>query len=315
MPSGWNERDAALVEHRFDSVLAAARQNRTSVGLDSISDLMPPEGPEGAEEVSEWLAAHPYVGQLVGDRVVAGPFPHPSESGERQERGRRFLAEAEEAVAGPLAAAAPMLRCVAVTGSTAYGEPSKFDDLDFLAITRSGSVWPFLLYSFLVARRRSVSPQADAPSHWCFNYVLDERAARQEFSTPRGFLFAREALMARPVSGESYYRGLVGSAGWLADEVPRLHRRWSQGGLPPLPAEAPAPLPLRILNVVLFPLLATYLTLTAMVRNRRLTREGRGAKRFWVDARLDRLTYETERFEQLRTLYTPAPGAAREGVA
>ncbi|MCI4328163.1 MAG: hypothetical protein L3J86_01140, partial [Thermoplasmata archaeon] len=75
MASGWSGREAALVERRFDSVLAAARQNRTSVGLESISELMPHEGPEGPAEVSEWLAAHPSVGKLVGDRVVAGPLP------------------------------------------------------------------------------------------------------------------------------------------------------------------------------------------------------------------------------------------------
>ncbi|MFI5415554.1 MAG: hypothetical protein ACHQ16_07905, partial [Candidatus Lutacidiplasmatales archaeon] len=109
-------------------------------------------------------------------------------------------------------------------------------------------------------------------------------------------------------------RGLVGSAGWLADEVPRLYRRWSLGGLPALPPERPAPLAMRIANVALFPILATYLTLGAMVRNRRLTRSGRTAKRFRVDARLDRLAYETERFEALRTLYTPADTPAGSGA-
>jgi hypothetical protein len=313
MSSGWSERDKALVEHRFGSVLAAAAQNRTSVGLDSISELMPPQGPEGAAEVAKWLTAHPEVGQLVGDRVTAGPLPPQGESSERQERGRRFLAEAESVVAGPIAPVAPLVRCVAVTGSAAYGEPSANDDLDFLVVTRPGTVWPFLLYSYLAARRRPHPARSDAPSHWCFNYVLDERAARREFGSPRGFLFAREALMARPVAGESYYRGLVGSAGWLADEVPRLYRRWSQGGLPPLPPEAPAPLAIRGLNLLLFPLLGSYLTLVAMVRNRRLTREGRGARRFQVDARLDRLTYETERFEELRTMYTPPRPTAHPG--
>ncbi|MCI4318238.1 MAG: hypothetical protein L3J96_06830 [Thermoplasmata archaeon] len=315
MASEWSGREAALVERRFDSVLAAARQNRTSVGLESISELMPHAGPEGPAEVSEWLAAHPSVGQLVGDRVVAGPLPPQGESHERQERGRRYLAEAERIVAGPIAPVAPIVRCVAVTGSAAYGEPSRHDDLDFLVITRPGSVWPFLLFSFLAARRHAPPAHPDAPSHWCFNYVLDERAARGEFAAPQGFLFAREALMARPVSGESYYRGLVGSAGWLADEVPRLYRRWSRGGLPPLPPEAPAPPVVRALNVLLFPLLASYLTLATMVRNRRLVRDGRPGKRFRVDARLDRLTYETERFEELRSLYSPANTLASQGAA
>ena len=214
--------------------------------------------------------------------------------------------EAAAVVGGPLADVAPLVRCVAVTGSAAYGEPAPHDDLDFLVVTRSGSVWPFLLYSYLAARRRPARGRDDGPSHWCFNYILDERAVREEFANSRGFLFAREALTARPVAGEPYYRGLVGSADWLAQEVPRLYQRWCVGGLPPLPPESAAPLALRLVNVVLFPLLATYLNLAALLRNRRLTREGRSAKRFRVNAHLDRLTYETERFEELRTLYTPA---------
>ncbi|MCI4320854.1 MAG: hypothetical protein L3K18_00425 [Thermoplasmata archaeon] len=306
MVSDWSRRDADLVEHRIDSVLRAARESRTSVGLDSLSELLPTPGPEGSAEVSEWLVAHPDVGRLVGDRAAAGPVPSLEESRRRQERGRRFMDEAAAVVVGPLADVSSLVRCVAVTGSAAYGEPAPQDDLDFLVVTRPGSVWPFLLYSYLAARRRPAHGRDDGPSHWCFNYILDERAAREEFVNSRGFLFAREALTARPVAGEPYYRGLIGSAGWLAEEVPRLYQRWSVGGLPPLPPQSAAPLALRIANAALFPLLATYLTLIALVRNRRLTREGRSTKRFRVNAHLDRLTYETERFEELRTLYTPA---------
>jgi hypothetical protein len=310
MAGGANNQDAGLVERRFDSVLSAARQYRTSIPIDHISELMPVCGPNGPGEVTEWLAAHPTVGSLVGDRVVAGPLPPEPESAERRARGRRFFEEADGAARASLTPVAGIVRCLAVTGSAAYGEPAAHDDLDFLVVTRRGSVWPFLLYTYLAARMRRDRPGSDGPSHWCFNYVLDDRAARREFAQPRGFLFAREALTARPVSGEPYYRGLVGSATWLKDEVPRLYTRWSLNGLPPLPKEDPAPLGVRLLNVALYPLLAAYLTFGAMVRNRRLTRSGRVAKRFRVDARLDRLTYETERFEALRTLYTPADTVA-----
>lgn len=309
-----NERDAGLVERRFDSVLTAARRHRTSIPIEHISELMPPEGPDGRGEVTRWLAAHPSVGVLVGDRVVAGPVPPETESAERRERGRRFLAEASGEAVAALAPVAGLVECVAVTGSAAYGEPARQDDLDFLVVTRPGSVWPVLLYTYFAARMRRGSHGPDDPSHWCYNYVLDDRAARQEFGTPQGFLFAREALTARPVAGESYYRGLIGSAGWLSEEVPRLYRRWSLRGLPPLPAERPAPALVRALNAALFPFLASYLTLLAMVRNRHLEKTGRPTKRFRVAARLDRLAYETQRYESLRRLYTPADNVARTGA-
>jgi hypothetical protein len=306
MPVGSEDQNAALVERRFDTVLTVARQNGTSVPLGHISDLMPRVGPEGPGGVREWLSTHPSAGTLVGDRVVAGPIPPERESVERRARGQRYLTEAEWVVRVPMAHVRGLLRCVAVTGSAAYGEPSRHDDLDFFVVTRRGAVWPVLLYLYLAARLRRVTRGPDDPSHWCFNYVVDERTAREEFATARGFLFAREALTARPVSGEAFYRGLIHEASWLPDEVPRLYRAWEQGGLPPLPNEEPAPPSFRALNLILYPVVAGYLTLAAMVRNRRYRRQGKGAHCFRVDSSLHRLTFATERFEKLRELYEPA---------
>ncbi len=238
--------------------------------------------------------------------MVVGPAPPERESLERRERGVRYLAEAERVVRGPLRPAAWLVRCVAVTGSAAYGEPARGDDLDFLVVTRRGGVWPFLVYTYLAARLRRARPGPDDPSHWCFNYILDERVARAEYAAARGFLFAREALTARPVSGAPFYRGLVGTATWLAVEVPRLYGTWEAGGLPALPPEDPVPASLRALNVALYPFVAGYLLLAAMVRNRRYRRTGRGSRCFRVEAGPGRLTYETDRFEELRDLYGPA---------
>ncbi|MCI4316907.1 MAG: hypothetical protein L3J96_00070 [Thermoplasmata archaeon] len=305
MPVGSEDQNAALVERRFDTVLAVARQNGTSVPIGHISDLMPPVGPQGPGAVLEWLSAHPTTGTLVGDRVVAGPVPPEGEGVERRARGERYLTEAEWVVRVPMTHVRGLLRCVAVTGSAAYGEPSRHDDLDFFVVTRRGAVWPVLLYLYLAARLSKAKRSPDDPSHWCFNYVVDERAAREEFATARGFLFAREALTARPVAGNEFYRGLIHEASWLPGEVPRLYRSWERGGLPPLPAEAPAPPIFRALNLLLYPLVAGYLTLAAMVRNRRYRRRGQSAKCFRVDASLHRLTFATERFEELRALYEP----------
>ncbi len=298
-------RDQAHVERRFDTVVTAARRNRTAVSVERISELLPTDGPEGRGELLEWLAARPELGSIIGDRVIAGPIPAEEESAARLERGRRYLEEAEHVVREPLAPIRSLLRCVAVTGSAAYGEPSPHDDLDFLIVTRRGAVWPVLLYTYLAARLRRKSG-VDGPSHWCFNYVLDEREARREFAAARGFLFAREALTARPVAGAAYYRGLVREAHWLAEEVPRLYETWRAGGLPELPTEEPAPRTIRVLNSALYPIVAGYLTAIAMVRNRRYRRNGEAHRCFRVEAGLTRLTFESERFEELRSLYESA---------
>jgi hypothetical protein len=304
-------RTSELVERRFDTVLTVAGQHRTSVPIDHLAELMPHGGPSGRGEVTEWLAAHPSVGRLVGDQVAPHRVPVETDTAERRERGVRFLDAARSVVQGPLAPISGLVQCIAVTGSTAYGEPSPHDDLDFLVVTRRGSVWPFLLYTYLAARLRTVPSGPDGPSHWCFNYIMDDRVARREFGVPRGFLFAREALTARPVAGEPYYRSLVGSATWLADEVPRLYRRWASGGLPHLAPEESAPWLVRLLNAVLFPVMAWYLSLAAVARNHRLSRIGRPEKRFRVVAGIDRLAYETRRFDELRSFYMQATVVAR----
>jgi len=174
-------------------------------------------------------------------------------------------------------------------------------------------VWPTLLYTYLAARLRPHAAGPDDPSHWCFNYVVDERVARKEFAAPHDFLFAREALTARPVVGGAFYRGMVGEATWLADEVPRLYERWKADGLPPLPPEAPAPPLIRVLNTLLFPIVASYLSLVALFRNHQYRRRGEATRCFRVRASLGRLTYETERFESLRELYEPATFRTPEG--
>jgi hypothetical protein len=298
--------DGTLVEARFGSVIEVARQYRTSVPLQGLSELLPISAPSGEGEVAEWLDRHPRMGAVVGSHAVSHAGVGSSDGEERRARGLRYLRLAENAVSGPLAPISGMVRCIAVTGSAAYGEPSRGDDLDFLVIARRGAVWPTLLYTYLANRLHRSGPTTEATPHWCFNYVLDERAARAEFARPRGFLFAREALTAHPIVGEPYYRGLLGSAGWLSAELPRLYRRWSQSGVPPLPEDDAAPLGIRALNAVLFPLVATYLSLVALVRNHRFASTGRGARRFRVVARLDRMTYETHRFEELRSLFSPA---------
>jgi hypothetical protein len=306
----WGDTEDHLVERRVHAVLSAAERYDTAVRVDRFSELMPEAGPADSGEVREWLRLHPDIGRLTGSRVTAGVDRVPEGIEAREARGARFLEQATAAANGPLAPVRPLVRCLAVTGSAAYGEPSRGDDLDFLVVTRRGAVWTFLLYSYLAGRLRRPTPGPDDASHWCFNYVVDERVARREFLESRGFLFAREALTARPIAGGRYYRGLVGVAPWLAEEVPRLYERWRTDGLPPLPEEEPAPLLVRAANVVLYPLVASYLVLAALVRNRRYRRSGNSDRCFRVEAAPDRLTFETDRFEELRALYAPAGATA-----
>ncbi|MCI4345025.1 MAG: hypothetical protein L3J87_05320 [Thermoplasmata archaeon] len=307
------ESESTVTLRRVETVLQVADEFGTGVGLHELSELLTVEAPATPESMERYLAKHAPTSTVSGGVAYRGP---PSTRGEeldrRRARGQAYLASASYLVRSFLAPARGLVRCAAVTGSTAYGEPESGDDCDLLVVTRRGALWPFLAFTYLRLRLRRAALPAEAPSVWCFNFVLDERAAVHEFSVPQGFLFAREALTARVVEGESYYRGLVGSAGWLGTEAPRLYARWKQEGFPAAAPEAPAPSFVRVLNVLLFPIVGTYLQAICLLRNWRLRRAGRSGEAFRTVTRLGRLAYETEKFGRLTELFAPATVVAPE---
>jgi hypothetical protein len=314
MPAGpMAECDAGITLRRVESVLRVADEHGTGVPLDELSALLTSEAPATPATLTDFLGVHAPASTVVGGRAFRGEPRNDGESLEdRRARGEAYLASASYLMHTFLGPTRRLVRCAAVTGSTAYGEPERGDDCDLLVVTRRGSLWPFLAFTYLRLRLDARALPRDAPPVWCFNYVLDEREARAEFAAPRGFLFAREALTARIIEGAEYYRGLVGSAPWLGAEAPRLYARWRAEGFPDPAHEAAAPLPVRVLNLLLFPLLGAYLQVVSLIRNRRLRRRGRGDEAFRTVTRPGRLAFETEKFGRLTELFAPASRVAPE---
>jgi hypothetical protein len=294
----------SLTGERVDSVLRVARAFGAGVSVAALSDLLPPGSPRTETELALWLARNPSIGRLIEGRAYA---PQPpllqGDLEERQQRAEAYESAARALIRGPLAGTLPLVRYLGITGSTAYGEPSRGDDLDFLVVTRTGAVWAFLAYTYLALRVRR--PAVGDPPEACFNFVLDEAEARKEYAEPKGFLFAREALMTRPLQGAEYYRGLLGSSPWLRSELPRLFARWEQGGLPPPRAPRPAPLAVRVLNAIVFPWVAAYLQAQGLRRNHALRAKGSGDRSFRTVTSFARLAFTTSRFDRLRELYAP----------
>ena len=250
-----------LVAHRIRAWVQVADEHRTAIRLDDLTDLLPDEGPGTPGEVASWLAVHPSHGYVVGDRVHASAPPSPAEMEARRARGVQYLREAAELWDRPLRSARRLVLAANVTGSTAYGEPESGDDLDLMVITRTGAVWLFLAHAYLVLRFRRT--RGTAPP--CLNYILDRATAEGEFHRPQGVMFAREALTARPVVGDAYYRAMIAAAPWMRSELPRLYGRWTPGGAGPVTDTRAAPWAARLLNAAIFPILATYLQLQGLV--------------------------------------------------
>jgi hypothetical protein len=231
---------------------------------------------------------------------------------ERESRAAEYRRAAEHLVDRHLRPVLPWVRCVGITGSTAYGVPEAGDDLDLFVVTRTGSLWVFLAYTYLAVRlgfRPIIGSDRPSP---CFNYVLEDRQAQTEFAEARGFLFAREALTARIFRGESYYQDLLATAPWLGAEIPRLYAQRTSG-VPPR-GEPAAPWGVRLVNALLFPPLAAYLQLAGLRRNARLRSQLADDARFRTVTGPRRLAFVSDRFDHLRDDLAPASSAAREEV-
>jgi hypothetical protein len=295
-----------LLVSRVSGAVEVARQLDTEIELETLVELLPEYGPGTVDELAGWLKAQPVGVRVSGQQVLAKEALDRPVDHTRRQRAEQYCRAAEGLFRTDLRATRPWLRFLGVTGSTAYGNPRAGDDCDLMAVVRPGAVWVFMAYTFLRLRLRRARRDGDDDPVWCFNYTLDEVAAIEEYARPRGFLFAREALVARPVAGEAYYRGLLRRADWLRYEAPRLLLRWET--TPPNPPVDPEPGTgvVQLLNVLLFPMVAAYLQLKSLWVNRRLRRSGRSEQCFRTITRLDRMTLSTQKFERLAGRMAPA---------
>ncbi|MGD0589000.1 MAG: glycosyltransferase family 2 protein [Thermoplasmata archaeon] len=293
------------LEHRVGAVLGVAAQFGTGVPLSELLRLLPEDAPKTIPEVRDWLRDRPHLAHVEDERAFAGRTRRAREA-ERIQRGLYYMRSAERLVAGPLQGVISLARSVCVTGSTAYGAPEPGDDLDLFVVTKTGGLWWFAATTYLalrLAQLRRARPSEPTP---CFNLILDEREATEEFARSRGFLFAREALSARPVHGPRFYRGLLSQATWMSNEIPRLYAEQNPHFDPTLPPSSPVSSVIRLLNAMVFPWVAAYLQFVGLRRDARFRRSGRESHRFRTETRWRRLAFNSRKFERLRETYRSA---------
>lgn len=301
----------SFLDLRVGTLLHVARRFGTGIPIDELDSLLPPEGPSGLPELLRWLDERPGLAKVEGGRVFP-PDECPSGLSQRESRAEEYRRAAEVLVDRYLRPVLPWVRCVGITGSTAYGAPTAEDDLDLFVVTRTGALWVFLAYTYAAVRLGFRPAPGTARPPPCFNYVLEDRQAQTEFASARGFLFAREALNVRVLRGERYYQDLLAAAPWLGTEIPRLYAQRTSGIHPR--HEPPAPWGVRLLNAFLFPPLAAYLQLAGLRRAARLRTQQNPEAVFRTLTGPRRLAFVSERFDQLRLDLAPATFVPREDL-
>ncbi len=290
-------------EQRVAALLEVARLHGTGVALDELATLLPDGAPRRPSELEAWLRSRTPPTPVV-DGIAFSSQLQPAEAARRarKDRGRGYLEQAHRLTREELAPIHRWVLCLCVTGSTAFGEPMEGDDLDLLLVTRRGSLWWVLAVAYLRIRLASVRGRSRAAPA-CLNLVLDEPAARAAFAEPKGLLFAREALSARPMLGEAEYRELLAHGRWMRSELPRLYDRWQLPDTSGPSKDLTVPTGVRLLSALAFLPVAAYLQLQGLVRNARFRRQARPERQFRTVTAWGRMAFLSDRYEELRRQY------------
>jgi hypothetical protein len=292
------------IRRKIEGVASIAAAHGSSISSAETLLLLPSGTFECIEELESFVETDPTLsGQLLvhGGQIVlrnAGNFGvRASQLNLSDRRG-----QLAQSFTDRFAARCPWIRFVGISGSTAYAAAKPSDDIDFFIVTQRNRLWITLLVGMTAARIHRVKHPA-----WpvlCLNRILEEDVCRDEFRKAQDALFAREALSLRVLEGVTFYRELVESAPWMKRIFPELYRKVTtldEGRSQA--ARRDGGLLWSFANVAAFTVLATYLPIVGLWRNRRLVRQGNLTARYRTIIERGFFAYESRKYENLRQTY------------
>ncbi|HEV2226086.1 MAG TPA: hypothetical protein VGR56_04690 [Nitrososphaerales archaeon] len=199
---------------------------------------------------------------------------------------------------------------VAVSGSTSYNAASPRDDVDMFCVTRPHTMWLFIARALLLTRASRVFRRSKVPID--LSCLMDEDYATKVFARDGGALFARDALVAEVVRGQSKYASLLDSAPWMKRYFPKLYQRRSSATGTHKITRSKTSSWERCVNLFLFRTLGSYIRAKAMFHNHVLAREGKSLSAFHVRAGPDHLIYESAKYDRLKDIYEDINPMPRE---
>lgn len=209
--------------------------------------------------------------------------------------------------ASALARLIPWVMTIAVTGSVAYGNAGKRDDVDLFIITRRNRLWLSIFFALVLVRVfKTLRLQPTHLLPFCMSYVHDEPGFRNETRKSINPLFARELLKAVPLVGKSYYRRLLEENDW----VQTLHASSYRAKLKSLPRAdremdrtRGIPIVLDWADAFTFFLLSRYLRVRAYLTNLKLESRGQHMRLFDPLISRNSCVYTSNFYRWLRQLW------------
>lgn len=293
---------------RLLALVSIAAMNGSSISTAELQPLLPSRIFEDPESVERFVATDQHLREML--QVRSGEvFPRGAHELAVRRGAQRRLAEERvrlaESFVPRLERLCPGLELLAISGSTAFGGAEPEDDVDIFLVTSRGRMWVELLMAMAIAKLDRMG-RPGTPT-FCFNRVTELEPCRSVFARPGDALFAREALSLKVLHGDERFRELLRSAAWMEDHFPNLYHgavHADPRGIS-LHAESGSAV-WSLANVVGFLVLAPYLWLAGIVRNRRLRRQGNAGALFRTVVRYRFFSYESNKFEALRAQYLGA---------
>jgi len=195
-------------------------------------------------------------------------------------------------------------KMVSVGGSTSYNSASRSKDVDFFCVAPRDELWLSLTHGLIMARAFALLHR-QAPQI-CFSCVMDEAFAQSLFHSPRGPLFARDALELKVFRGSTLYESLLQRASWISKLYPSRFPVASRRRASPQQIEVRTSASRRVLNRFLFLTVGGFIRLKSSLYNRRFVSLGQKENEFTVRSGEDHLIYESNRYQRLREKYDEA---------
>lgn len=181
-----------------------------------------------------------------------------------------------------------------ISGSVSYSA-GEDDDIDIFLIAKTHRMWRTLLRALLL-RRLHGDPDI------CLSLTMDVHHARRLFRGDGDAVMARDAVQVIPIHGADFYGGLLNDSPFVRSYFPGRVAT-------PVRASIPDRTPPSVVEIAVFLLLGSYLAVSSLVSNWRITRSYGPWRAFTVKLSSHYFYLDTEKYHSLRehTGCTPTP--------